>query len=123
MVAKMMRGSYERENVPVTVSECAIVQTICALGDRKVVLADPVLSIAELADGAARPTVRCHRKAATVAVSEGALDGMSVSGNTDHLGCGRVAAFAAAARAATRSVPVVILVVVEVALRGVVDVF
>ena len=42
-------------------------------------------------------------------------------GKTDHLGCGRVAALAAAARAATRSVPVVILVV-EVVLGGVVDV-
>lgn len=121
MVVQMLRGGRERENVPVVVRECAVVQAICALGNREVVLADSVLSVAKLPDSAARFAVRCHSKAATGDVSKGAYGVMGVGGKTDHLGCGRVAAFAAAARAAARSVPVVILVV-EVGLGGVVDV-
>ena len=118
---KMLRGGRERENVPVAVRECAVVQAVRALGNWKVVLADSVLSVAELPDSAARPAVGCHCKAATADVSKGPFGVMRGHGKTDHLGCGRVAALAAAARAATRNVPVVILVV-EVGLGGVVDV-
>lgn len=116
-----MRGGREKENEPIAVRECAVVQAICALGNREIVLADSVLSVAELPDSAARPTVGCHCKAATINVSKCISGVMGLGGENDHLGCGRVAAFAAAARAATRSVPVVILVV-EMGLGGVVDV-
>ncbi|KAI7180399.1 hypothetical protein KC360_g29 [Hortaea werneckii] len=111
MIAEMMRGSRERANVPVAVRECAVVQAVRALGNGKVVLPDSVLSVAELPDSAARPAVGCHCKAATEDVSTGAFGARGEHGKTDHFGCGRVAALAAAARAATRNVPVVILVV------------
>ena len=80
MIAEMTDRDRGRGNVPVAVRECAVVQAICALRNREVVLADSVLSVAELPDSTARPAVRCHCKAATFDVSRDALGVIGVGG-------------------------------------------